>query len=265
MDERFGVRPLVPGTIRGVRSFKILPRTLQVISPVMTEYVWGPGENISGCHLHQRISSVGDIAVALQDIGRAMATATAVMATQLSVALRELSKLNLGLPVNETLLRNRAEISMLVAQPPTRLADRMRQPVYVAPPIPPHMQSGLECTCGFYAYHQGSVGTGTHRGYPGHGQLMGIIEGYGTVVVGTKGFRAEKARIVCFIQDNEARKRYENYRFIGPGTAPARSRNGWRRWLAAEYDEIPILPWDDAFRRFPVSPAPDLPPNDETK
>lgn len=45
------------------------------------------------------------------------------------------------------------------------------------------------CSCGFYAYHDGSV-------YP-TGQVTGVIEGYGKTTVGTKGFRCEKARIVA--------------------------------------------------------------------
>lgn len=48
---------------------------------------------------------------------------------------------------------------------------------------------GIEeaCTCGFYAYH--SVNSD-------YGHAEGVIEGYGVVVVGSKGFRCAKARIV---------------------------------------------------------------------
>jgi hypothetical protein len=45
------------------------------------------------------------------------------------------------------------------------------------------------CTCGFYAYHDGSK-------YQG-GQVTGVIDGYGKTTVGTKGFRCEKARVVA--------------------------------------------------------------------
>lgn len=43
------------------------------------------------------------------------------------------------------------------------------------------------CTCGFYAYYDGTIYA--------PGRITGIIEGYGHVTVGTKGFRCEKAII----------------------------------------------------------------------
>lgn len=49
------------------------------------------------------------------------------------------------------------------------------------------------CTCGFYAYHDGS------NEFDGSGRITGVIEGYGKTVIGTKGFRASKARIVAFL------------------------------------------------------------------
>lgn len=48
------------------------------------------------------------------------------------------------------------------------------------------------CTCGFYAYYQQDPYT-THR------RLSGVVEGYGRVVLGTAGFRAEKARILALL------------------------------------------------------------------
>ena len=57
----------------------------------------------------------------------------------------------------------------------------------------------LECSCGFYAitdsdneYMCSYFGVVTPR-------VEGVVEGYGTVVVGSKGFRAEKARIVALV------------------------------------------------------------------
>lgn len=47
------------------------------------------------------------------------------------------------------------------------------------------------CTHGFYAY---SATTETYGTDPG---ISGVIEGYGEVLIGTKGFRAAKARILA--------------------------------------------------------------------
>lgn len=46
------------------------------------------------------------------------------------------------------------------------------------------------CSCGFWAYFE--------DGFAEHGEVVGVIEGYGRTTIGTRGFRAEKARIVAF-------------------------------------------------------------------
>lgn len=53
---------------------------------------------------------------------------------------------------------------------------------------------GIEyCAHGFYAYHDGS------DDFHQFGMVTGVIEGYGEVVIGSKGFRASKGRIVGFL------------------------------------------------------------------
>lgn len=49
------------------------------------------------------------------------------------------------------------------------------------------------CSCGFYAYWDGS------DDYSGYGKVSGVIEAYGKTVVGTRGFRAKKAKIVALL------------------------------------------------------------------
>jgi hypothetical protein len=54
---------------------------------------------------------------------------------------------------------------------------------------PPH---GIdECHHGFYGYYEGS------NDYYRPGRVSGVIEGFGQAVVGTRGFRCMKARIVA--------------------------------------------------------------------
>lgn len=48
------------------------------------------------------------------------------------------------------------------------------------------------CRHGFYAYYDGS------NNYGVYGDVTACVEGYGKVLVGTRGFRATKARIVAF-------------------------------------------------------------------
>ena len=47
------------------------------------------------------------------------------------------------------------------------------------------------CAHGFYAYYDGS------NDYKREGYVSGVIEGYGETVIGTRGFRSMKARIVA--------------------------------------------------------------------
>jgi hypothetical protein len=47
------------------------------------------------------------------------------------------------------------------------------------------------CTCGFYAFLNG------HNRYADTNPVVGIIEGYGETVIGTRGFRSKKAKILA--------------------------------------------------------------------
>lgn len=76
----------------------------------------------------------------------------------------------------------------------------------------PRPCSGMEpsCSCGFYAYHAheyfGSLSSpGASVRVPFNVGAKGVIEGYGRVVVGPNGFRAEKARIVALARVNPTR------------------------------------------------------------
>lgn len=59
---------------------------------------------------------------------------------------------------------------------------------------------GYEHMCGFYAYHQPWFST-----YGGPGTVHAVIEAYGTVSVGPRGFRAEKAKVVAVVAPRRPR------------------------------------------------------------
>lgn len=48
-----------------------------------------------------------------------------------------------------------------------------------------------KCSCGFYAYYDGS------NDYANDATISGVVEGYGEVVIGDRGFRARKTRIAA--------------------------------------------------------------------
>lgn len=54
-----------------------------------------------------------------------------------------------------------------------------------------------DCTCGYYAYFQQDQYATTDTSFYG-GEIGAVIRGYGRTVVGTKGFRAEKADLLGF-------------------------------------------------------------------
>lgn len=56
------------------------------------------------------------------------------------------------------------------------------------------------CTCGFYAFYDGS--TSYHK----EGWVDGVISGYGKTVIGTKGFRCEKAKLIALAVPGSARR-----------------------------------------------------------
>lgn len=66
--------------------------------------------------------------------------------------------------------------------------------------------SGIEpdCGCGFYGYQEGSNDYySPGMGSTSKGAIGGVFRGYGKVVLGTRGFRAEKAEILALYVDSE--------------------------------------------------------------
>lgn len=75
-----------------------------------------------------------------------------------------------------------------------------------------------DCSCGFYAFHDGSNDYHTTTG------ISAVVEGYGETVLGTRGFRSQKARIVALQlpPDPAVRKRWwlAQWFFDHPGAQP---------------------------------------------
>jgi hypothetical protein len=62
---------------------------------------------------------------------------------------------------------------------------------YEPPDEPAHEAAAPDCTCGFYAFWRPEP-LPVFEQYP----VVGVIEGYGRTVIGTRGFRCQKARIL---------------------------------------------------------------------
>jgi hypothetical protein len=108
-------------------------------------------------------------------------------------------------------------------------------------PVPPlHTSPHENCKCGFYAYDPGIDGVGAALFAEGmHGTLVifGQVKGYGRTMVGTKGFRCEKAEITGFF----------GWTNRGPATAV----------LSDKWRDVPIveMPVEMFHYRWLVGPA----------
>lgn len=58
-----------------------------------------------------------------------------------------------------------------------------------------------DCLCGFYAYYDGS---NDYR--KSETTITGVVEGYGSTVIGSRGFRCAKARIVALHIPNDVKR-----------------------------------------------------------
>lgn len=142
----FSDRPLVVGSITGLRSFDV--DSLGRLTGVRYPGVFRPGENVAQC----RASSLSPLALSL------LATGTAWTFSRTTASAND--------------------------KPETEVAKQE------------HRAAGLSCSCGFYAYFDD--GDNPHH-KPGN--VLGVVEGYGSVTVGSRGFRAEKARLVALVEE----------------------------------------------------------------
>jgi len=84
------------------------------------------------------------------------------------------------------------------------------------PPEPDPTHSMSDCRCGFYGYYEGS------NDFYEPGMVSGVVEGYGETLIGTRGFRCSKARIVALHipvqvpvpQADLIRRNYQNVPFF---------------------------------------------------
>lgn len=86
-----------------------------------------------------------------------------------------------------------------------------------------------DCKHGFYGYYDGS------DDYHESGMISGVIEGYGEAVIGSRGFRSMKARIVAL-------------------HIPAEVNAGLRRLIIRNYPDVPVF---DTFEQMVAEVQPD--------
>lgn len=172
----FGGIGFALGTVRGARSFQV--DKLGRLTGVSYSQVWRPGENDAECR--KADASIGSFGFTF-DFSRYGARyfgstiASPIPAPAVTPSMFERAKslfTSASLPVDQPLVVRAIEA-----------------PKPVEPEKPKH---NLEsCACGFYGYYDGS------DDYHKSGYVSAVVEGYGETVIGTRGFRAYKARIVA--------------------------------------------------------------------
>lgn len=92
------------------------------------------------------------------------------------------------------------------------------------------------CSCGFYAYAQGCDDSGYAQVSDA---VCGIVECYGRTIIGAKGLRAEKARIVALATDSEkVRRLYPDAKFYGTRRNWRLQRVSRRRAMLRDFDIV---------------------------
>jgi hypothetical protein len=150
---------LAPGVVSGTRSFSV--DAYGRLTGVTHRQVWTPGENNAECRKRD------DPYAALFTSGGYLSTAAATASATSSV---------------ESMMRRLAGLPAAPAPYSSRHDEIDRKPL---------QHEYAECACGFYGYFDGSDDFHDEK------RISAVVEGYGETVIGTRGFRAKKARIVA--------------------------------------------------------------------
>jgi hypothetical protein len=159
------------GSIHGMRSWGIDDQGR--LHGVTHAEVWTPGENVAACKRFTQIPCPNPVAP------RDRLPKGSVTAEPKKKRGRRRGQEEALPPWERELL--------LSFQPPARCGDPACH--YGMHIVKSDHRFDPDCECGFWAYDE-------HTFKP-HGDITGIIEGYGKTTIGTRGFRCEKARIVA--------------------------------------------------------------------
>lgn len=164
----FSDRPLVAGSLTGLRAFKA--DRLGRLTGVTHAEVFRPDENNAVCRkASARLTGIPEGA-------RAEMTYTSTLTWQPMETAAITVTLDDG---SQEVFRSVEELER--RYPPKTDSE--------------HQVAERDCACGFYAYFDGK------NDYNGStdAAVQALIEGYGVCTVGSRGFRASKARLVAFV------------------------------------------------------------------
>jgi hypothetical protein len=187
--EEFSGIGFAAGVVRGTRSFDV--DKLGRLTGVSYKQVWTPGENEAVCRKDES-GAWGGVNIAVghrmkfyldtSSYATAMGSAAAVESKRSWVDAVLGTSPQTARAAEEAAARvkaEREEKAKAEAEKARLEAERKARDTLA------------DCSHGFYGYYDGS------NDYYKQGYVMGVVEGYGETVIGTRGFRCMKARIVA--------------------------------------------------------------------
>lgn len=185
--EEFGGFGFAAGVVRGTRSFDI--DKLGRLTGVYYKQVWKPGENEAKCLVkddplfYRSMDSLTPYTRAMQAGVSPLTVSAPGSKSFIAHALGFGADAARVTAAAEEEARRREIEAVYLEREAQREAERAR--------VTERRANLATCGHGFYGYYDGS------NDYYEKGRVMGVIEGYGETVIGSRGFRAMKARIVA--------------------------------------------------------------------
>jgi hypothetical protein len=188
-SEEFSGIGFAPGVVRGTRSFDV--DKLGRLTGVSYKQVWTPGENEAICRKEESGSWAGlNIAVGhrMKFYLDTTSYTTAMGSAAMVEPKRSWVDAVLGTSPQTTRAAEEAAARVQAEREEKERAEAEKARLEAEKKA---RDTLADCSHGFYGYYDGS------NDYYKQGYVMGVVEGYGETVIGTRGFRCMKARIVA--------------------------------------------------------------------
>lgn len=179
-SEEFGGIGFAPGVVRGTRSFSV--DKLGRLTGVSYKQVWTPGENVAICRRGDDDS--------WSSIGRLMAATYRFNVPTINYVVDYAAAEEKKRSWTDAILGTSPHAAR-AAEEAVKRAEEERKEKERLEAEKKARDTLTDCSHGFYGYYDGS------NDYYKQGMVMGVVEGYGETVIGTRGFRCMKARIVA--------------------------------------------------------------------
>jgi hypothetical protein len=201
--KQFSERPFTAGSLIGLRAFAV-DELGRLVGPSHGQ-VFRPGENEAECKAEEGpTGAIRNLTAAVQRMNASMSYCTPLTMTwmvggdpSLSSSFHPVQKFSSAYGAVGHELEKRAEAEAKAAREKERIEKLERE---AEEKHRNHVVAAADCTCGFYAYVDGSNQyMETDFSYRNTLRVAAVIEGYGVCTVGNRGFRASKARLKALV------------------------------------------------------------------